>query len=83
MRNGKPKKPLPKWLVDWLARKPPIKSADSEFGVLTTSPEPEEVIQNIDDWLQAHPELARIRKIAKAYEDLRQTALKELEARKR
>ena len=41
----------------------------------------EELIKSIDDWLQAHPELAKIPRIAKAYSELRQAALKEIEAR--
>lgn len=82
MSNGKPKRSIPNWLVDWLADRPPMKSADSEFGVITTSPDPKEVIQRIDEWLHAHPKFAKIPKIANAYQEKRQAAMKEIEARK-
>jgi hypothetical protein len=82
MTNGKPKKSIPKWLADWLADRPPMASADSEFGIITTSPDPKEVIRRIDEWLHAHPEFAKIPKIAKAYREKRQAAMKEIEAKK-
>jgi len=57
MRNGKTKKAVPDWLADWLAARPPLKTVYSKFGMLTTSPEPEELVKSIDGWLQAHPEI--------------------------
>jgi hypothetical protein len=82
MRNGKPKRPIPQWLVDWLADRPALKSVDSDFGTVTSSSDPQEEIQRIDCWLEAHPEIAGIPQIAKAYQKKRRAALKRGKATK-
>ncbi len=81
--NGKVRKEIPQWLQDWLAKRPPLESISTDFGVITVEADPAQLIRRIKEWKHAHPEIAAIPSITQGLEELQQAASKRLRQRKR